>query len=104
MSIIIEGMNMPEHFTEMSYLHFGKTNNGDIFAQWVESPIIRTKWYPVYEISSYGRLIDADRLIDRLNNQIDKVGKETVLAERNRDIISIIDSLSPVILADTESS
>lgn len=50
MSIIIEEMNMPENFTEMSYLHFGKNNSGDIFAQWVESPITRTKWFSVHEV------------------------------------------------------
>lgn len=102
MSILIKGMEMPI-FEHQSW-DIRKGADGKWYMVDTNAETSDGVWHEIIPITPHGRLIDADRLIDRLKNQIDKVGKDTVLAERNRDIISIIDSLSPVISADTESS
>ena len=57
---------------------------------------------PLIPVPPHGRLIDANFIVERLRKQIQDVGADTELANRDREFISIIGAVSTIIPADKE--
>lgn len=61
MSILIQGMEMPKPF---DHLFVGENLAGDLFVRNDTQEGDDVVWYPLIEIPTHGRLIDADALDD----------------------------------------
>ena len=57
---------------------------------------------PLIPVPDHGRLIDAYFIVKRLRKQIQEVGEDTELANRDREFISVIGAVSAIIPADKE--
>lgn len=109
--IYIPGMDMPkEGFVEVLIRNDGtvqqtrrgyRLDGSDYYSPYVgEIPAT----YQAIPVPDHGRLIDADFIVKRLRKQIQDVGANTELANRDREFISIIGAVSTVIPADKEDT
>ncbi len=118
MSVLIEGMEMPLVCSLCPFLDYEEaqctaSNNRQTEvtrAHW------RMPWCPLIEIPPHGKLIDADKLIARLEEQRTAMLHELSAAhsreegytdedyifDRNGDLISMLRNQAAVIPADTE--
>ena len=97
MSVYIKGMEMPEnclgcHLRDAMMCAHGGSIPSD--ARYSNCPLI--------PVPDHGRLIDADFIVKRLRKQIQDVGEDTELANRDREFISIIGAVSTIIPASKE--
>lgn len=116
MSLLIEEMDMPNS-CHMCVAGFG---GGCHFGQSADEYMCpdhgRADWCPLVELPPHGKLIDADKLIARLEKQRTVIlhelpaahereegyTKEDYIFDRNGDLISMLRNQAAVIPADTE--
>ena len=114
--VYIKGMEMPMNCEECSIKSWDGEDYVCPFSGVVTLSIGRQDSCPLIPVPDHGRLIDADKLIDRLEKQrtvilhqlpgvhsrTDGYTSEDYVFERNGDMISILRNYAAIIPADRE--